>query len=239
MSRRIVVALDESAASRAALESAARFAAERAAELIALFVEDADLVSAASLPGSATISYQGASLAPLGCELLLRSLRLRARRLRDEVAQIAARNRIPWQFETIRGHVGEEVLRLAADSDMIAIGASSLRDRRGVYGSTARMILERASGSVLVVRRPLPATQRIAVMSINGQAREIGAALARMTGAALDVRPTPPTAAAALDQLSRIGASYLVVDRASLARLKLDARFLAERLQVEGILVTG
>ena len=54
---RILVALDASASGRAALAGAAALAAELQAELLGLFVEDANLLRLASLPFSARSAW--------------------------------------------------------------------------------------------------------------------------------------------------------------------------------------
>ena len=236
MTRRIIVAIDESAASHAALESAARLAAEISAEILGIFIEDVDMFLAAGVPGSSVVHYHDESALPLDESGLARSLRARARQLRGEVARMAELYRIPWSFETVRGRVSEEILRLAGSSEMIAIGTSSMRGR-GIFGATAQAIVERAHCSVLVVRRQLPPAQRIVVLSGAKRAHEIGANLARTTGAHLIVQDRPTDRRAAFDLLMRLSPSYLVIDRPSLEALKVSARELAEGLMLEGLIL--
>ena len=63
--RRILVALDASTHSLAALETAAGLAARLEAELVGLFVEDINLLRAAELPFARETSFYSSSLRPL------------------------------------------------------------------------------------------------------------------------------------------------------------------------------
>jgi len=239
MTRRIMVALDASAASHVALESAALLAAHFSAELYGLFIEDADIISAAGLPGSSIISYEGTHAEPLTIDTLMSSLKAQARRLREELERIANAHRVRWHFETVRGGVSQQILNAAASSEIIAMGFSSVRGR-GVFGSTALRVLSEAPCSILMVRRALPSARAIVVMTAGSQqALDIGQALARMADAELSIQQTPQNRVAALDLLMRLAPTYLVIDRSSLAALDVSARELGEQLKVEGLIVTG
>jgi nucleotide-binding universal stress UspA family protein len=190
--RRIVVALDESAQAHAALQSAARLAAEFSVELVGLFVEDQGLYSVAGLAVGRVISYEGAEALPLDTATLDLGLKVHARRLRHELEEAAAAFGVPWRFETVRGSVAQQVLEHATGCALIAVGAASARERRpGAFGSTARALLESAACNVLVVRRPLPAAARILVLTLGAsrEALQIGQSLARRTGATLLIQP--------------------------------------------------
>ena len=63
--RRILVALDASRHSLAALEAAAELAARLKAELVGLFVEDIDLLRLAGLPFAREIRYPSAIIQQL------------------------------------------------------------------------------------------------------------------------------------------------------------------------------
>ena len=71
--RRIVIAMDASPHAAAALEGAARFARVFGAELAAVFVEDVDLIRAASSPFAREVGRLGASSGDLTASSTLRT----------------------------------------------------------------------------------------------------------------------------------------------------------------------
>jgi nucleotide-binding universal stress UspA family protein len=241
MTRRIMIALDASPASRAALESAARLAAELSAEVFGLFIEDAEIISAAGLPGVTIVSYQGTHTEPLDAAGLMSSLRARARILRQDVERIANTYDIQWRFETARGHVSEEILRAAASSEMIALGFTSFhRGGWDAFGATALAIIDKAPCSVLLARRlPLPASRIVVLSAGSRRAQEIGRALARMTNAELAIQEPATTVALTFEQLIRLAPGHVVIDRKSLALLGVSARELGRKLRLEGLIVTA
>jgi nucleotide-binding universal stress UspA family protein len=237
MTRRIIVALDEGAASYRALQSAARLAAEMSAEILAVFIEEADLLSAAALPGHSVVSYQGGDVAPLNQEALARALRVRARQLREQVERVAGSYSVAWQFEVARGRVREEILARTQSCEMIAIGASSAH-RRG-FGRNARAIVEQASCSVIVVHERARPSPRVVILSANSHGQEIAASLARITGARSFEEVAVENTRQAFDQLMRMAPSHVVTDRAALAKLGMSPQALVNALDLEALLVTG
>lgn len=120
--RRILVALDGSKESRAALAAAANLAAQLDAELAGLFIEDSDLLNLAALPFSReapALSRTGRLLEP---EQLARDLKTMAAMARQALVRTAEASHLQWSFRTARGHVGAELLAAARDADLIAVG---------------------------------------------------------------------------------------------------------------------
>ncbi len=148
--RRILVALDSSADSQAALEASAAMAAALGAELLGLFVEDADLTRVAASPLGAEIDLLSGELRPLAPARLARHFRARATRARQALEREAERWRLRWSFRTTRGRVSAEIL--AADADLITLGTCGHSPRRGP-GSTVQALLAEAVAPVLVSRR--------------------------------------------------------------------------------------
>ncbi len=148
--RRILVALDASADSQAALETSAALAAVLGAELLGLFVEDADLARLAASPLSAEIDFLSGERRPLVPSHLARQLRARAARVRQALEREAERRRLTWTFRAARGRVSAEIL--AVDADLITLGHRGHSPRRGP-GSTVQDLLAGAGAPVLVSRR--------------------------------------------------------------------------------------
>jgi nucleotide-binding universal stress UspA family protein len=120
--RRILVALDASAHSMAALEAAVQLASELHAEVTGLFVEDLNLLAMAD----------------------------------RALAEAAEHARVRHEFRTVRGSVLAEVLKASTEHDLVTLGhlGWSPTGRRGV-GSTARHLIDRSAGLVLVARHAL------------------------------------------------------------------------------------
>ena len=117
--RRVVVLLDASAPGRAALEAAAIHAAELEAELVAVFVEDVDLLHLAGLPFAREIGFPSAERRELDAPAMERTLRRLGEEARRSIAGIAARMPLQWSFLVARGALTEEMLSAAAGADLI------------------------------------------------------------------------------------------------------------------------
>jgi len=148
--RRILVALDASRESRAALAAAAGFADRLEAELAGVFIEDIDLLNLAALPFSReapALSASGRVLDPNRVEHELRSTAAAARRA---LAAVAEAHHLRWTFRVVRGHVETELLTASRDADLVAVGKGTRPlsgDAR--LGSTGRAVASRTARSVL------------------------------------------------------------------------------------------
>ncbi len=151
--RRILVAIDASLRSLAALEAAADLAAQWHAELLGLFVEDIELLRLAATPAAIQCVYPSASEHPLSTTQLESELRALAERARREVAGAATRAHVRWSFRIVRGKVPAEVLLAAAEADLLTLGGAggSIARRLGL-GSTARAAIAGARSSLLLVQ---------------------------------------------------------------------------------------
>lgn len=117
--RRIVVLLDASAAGKAALAAAAARAAELEAELLAVFVEDVDLLHLAGLPFAREIGFPSATRRELDASAMERALRQIADEARRSVAEIAKRMPLQWSFQIARGALSTQMLAAAAEADLV------------------------------------------------------------------------------------------------------------------------
>jgi len=117
--RRIVVAIDTGPPGKAALRAAAELAARLQAELLALYVEDVDLLNLAALPFAREIGFPSAAHRELDVEAVERLLRLHAEEARRTVEEFAARTPLKWSFQVTRGEFAEELLAAAAEADLV------------------------------------------------------------------------------------------------------------------------
>lgn len=152
--RRILVALDTSGHSLAALEASARLAAIMHAELVGLFVEDVNLLRLAALPFAREVRWSSSTRRSLDEARMERELRLLASQARRALALAAEEAETEWTFRVVRGVVAEEVLRAAMEADLLSLGrASRPLSRRVRLGSTAQAAAVRGSRSVLLARK--------------------------------------------------------------------------------------
>lgn len=157
--RRIVVALDASPASAPAVEAAAQLAATWHAEILGIFVEDANLLRWASLPFTREVSGYTASVRDLGELELVRELRAQASRARTVLTRAAERHHVRMSFRVARGAVTAELLATLTEHDVVSLGRGGRR--RGMQlrmGSTARTLACESVARVLV----LPTGSRLA-----------------------------------------------------------------------------
>ncbi len=153
--RRILVALDTSPHSLAALDAAAGVAVLFKAELLGLFVEDINLVRLAGLPFAHEVGYPSAVRHKLSANGMERSLRLAAQAARDALAAVAGRHSLPWTFRVARGPVASELLAAAEDEgDLIACGkAGHQMGPQSGLGSTALGVSRDAPCTILLLPR--------------------------------------------------------------------------------------
>jgi len=154
--RRIVVALDASRHSEAALEAAARMCTVFDAELVGVFVEDQNVLRAAELPFTLDVgrlSRTSVELSGFGVRRMFRVQEQRARRAFDWAVR---QHRLRNTFHVASGDVAGQLIDAAEEADLITLGQSgSVAASRQKLGTVTRTVLARARGPVLVLRRGL------------------------------------------------------------------------------------
>lgn len=151
--KRILVALDTSSHSLAAMQAAVQLAAHLKAELLGVFVEDIDLLRLAGLPFAQEIHYPSGATRQMESQRLEQDLRGQAAQARRALAEAAEQARLSWSFRVVRGQVTAELLTAAAEVDLLSLGvASRPLSRRIRLGSTARTVATSAPGFVLLLQ---------------------------------------------------------------------------------------
>ena len=149
---RILVALDASPLSDAALQEAAALAAPLQAELAGIFVLDSELLRLSALPSASETGLTSAQRRPLNPESMARSLKLQAEKARRSLEAAARRHRLEASFQLIEGNVLAEILRAARNTDLLAMGVvGQMNVSRQRIGSTVRGVTTQASCSVLLL----------------------------------------------------------------------------------------
>jgi nucleotide-binding universal stress UspA family protein len=151
--RRILVPLDASRHSLAALETAAELAGRLRAELIGLFVEDIDLVRLTELPFAREVGFFSSTFRQLERQELELQFRAQAGLMRRALGLAAERHNVGWEFRVARGAVTSELLAAETEADLMILGKlgrSLIRGRR--VGSTCRVILSQGRGLTLILQ---------------------------------------------------------------------------------------
>jgi nucleotide-binding universal stress UspA family protein len=175
---RVLVALDATAETRTAIDTAAGLAARAKAPLHAVFVEDEDLLSLASLPIARQV-IRGAGAGPLTTEEVELHLRAAATRAREDILVAARMHSLECSFEIVRGGA-EAALSAASEHDLIVAGALA-RPVAGHFRVESRWLaaLDLAPGPFLLTRESRKQSSRVVVLL-----RERGAGSGRLLQAA-------------------------------------------------------
>lgn len=148
----ILVALDLSPHSEAALAAAAELAAALHLELRGLFVEDVNLLRLCGLPFITEFGSFTARPGRIEQSNLEREFRMQATQLRKIMADIAGQRRIAWSFQVVRGGVTDQLLAASATARMLSLGRVG-RSPGKRTGSTARAVAQRTERPVVLQSR--------------------------------------------------------------------------------------
>jgi nucleotide-binding universal stress UspA family protein len=169
--RRILVALDASPASLAALDLAADLAVRYKAELMGIFVEDINLLRSADIPLVKEIGYYSATTRKIDSPNIERQLRAQARRIERILASIAEKANLNWSFRSTRGLIHGELITAAEDTDLIILGKTGWSGR-GRIGSTAKEVAVQAPiQSIILLHKVHPGTPVMVVYDGSSTSR--------------------------------------------------------------------
>lgn len=145
----ILVALDTSPYSTAALLSAAEVAAAFNLELRGIYVEDVNLLNLCGLPFGLEIGSFTAKPRRLEHARMERDFQIQAAMLRKTMADIAGRQRLSWSFKVVRGGVTNELLSAVSTAHMVSLGRVGTTPGKRT-GSTAQAIVRNTQRPVIV-----------------------------------------------------------------------------------------
>jgi hypothetical protein len=161
--RRIVVAIDASPVSLAAVEASVELAARWDVEITGLFVEDVNLLRWGSLPFAREVGSFTAAVRPLRPPEVERRLRLQAGEARRALEAAARHLSVRVSFHTVRGAVAEQLLATLTEQDLLTVGTRGWAARAG-WGSTARALAAAAPAHVLLLPRAAPPRAPVAAV---------------------------------------------------------------------------
>ncbi|MDX1670829.1 MAG: universal stress protein [Balneolaceae bacterium] len=178
--QRILVALDTSGHSRAALEAAARLAKLSEAELKGLFVQDAEWHRLSQLPSLQEVRDLTGELQSLERNSMKKQIHLLEKRVEEMVRLISRQADVKHSMETAVGSIEEKVLEAAKDADLITIGRAghSYSSQRKV-GRTARGIIEKSDKPVLLLQRGSRLRRSIVAVYDGSESSKKGLKIAR------------------------------------------------------------
>lgn len=190
--RRVVVAIDGSPTSLAALEATAELASAWGAEVVGLFIEDTNLLRMASLPFAREVGSHSGTHRAINPDVFERQFRSQADRARNTLWYIAERFRLSASFVVARGSVKGEMLKALRDADMLSMGKGGRSVAAGLgLGTNAKALLAEAKGVVLMFSHVASVTGPPAVVydgsATSDKVLAASAQLARALGTSLMV----------------------------------------------------
>lgn len=151
--QRIVVALDPSTHSGAALEAAARLASRLGAELHGVFVEDVNVRRLADLSFVQEVGFFTARCRRVETHELSRQLEVQAGRVRRRFQIRTQSLTTRCTFRVVRGRVAPEVLKAAGQADVVILGKGAWSPFQTEHLAPAvREVLNQTPASTLVLR---------------------------------------------------------------------------------------
>ncbi|MEJ2597207.1 MAG: universal stress protein [Anaerolineales bacterium] len=150
--RRILVALDASPHSLAALQAAVELAAQLGAQVEGLFVEDINLLKLSDLPMARELVVYATHPRQLDRKRMAEQLQLQARMARKALEEVAEKAQVHWNFRVARGVIAAELLAAAEEMDLILLGRTGWSNRRRL-GSTTLAVASQAGSHTLIIQR--------------------------------------------------------------------------------------
>jgi len=165
---RILVLLDGSRVGYVVLDVAAAIAARTGAELQGVFVEEQNLLRSAGYGFAREVGSVSGVSRPLDVTALEQRMQRLAEQSRRALAGAAGHYGGRYQLSIARGSVVEEVLALAEPEDLLVLGRARWSTiPAGWLGSTARALLHRSPGRLLLWSHQQPPNHGRVVVFLN------------------------------------------------------------------------
>jgi hypothetical protein len=154
-----------------------------AADLLGLFVEDAQLLRLAALSMAHEVGFPSKIRRSLDPDAMARALRAQAQRIRRDLGARLAGEPVHWTFEVVRGHTASALATLAAGRDIVVMPApGSIAGGLGMH-APAGLAFEPLRVPLLVVTASLSSAQSIAMVPPPGvPPQEIAPIVAALAG---------------------------------------------------------
>jgi nucleotide-binding universal stress UspA family protein len=163
---RILLPLDVSRDSLTALQAAFDLAATLGGEISGLFIEDARLLAAGSLPFAREVGSLSGNIQAIGSSDIERAFQALANRARYVIGQAGHRLNVRFSFRVTRGDVAAEILTATADADMVVLGKAGWSiGKFRKPGRTCLAILSASRIPVLIIEQG--ATLAAPILAVN------------------------------------------------------------------------
>ena len=153
--REILVAIDTSTHSQAALEAAVALAKTMEANIQGLFVHDEIWNRISRLPSTRAVNALTGDVLPLENDTLEDQISILRNRLRRKLEYLSNRKQVKHSWNFLRGNVEDKILEAAENADMITIGLKGHSARKKKLGSSAKTIIQKADKPVLILKEGL------------------------------------------------------------------------------------
>jgi len=148
---RVLVLLDGSRMSYAALDAAADIASKTGADVLGIFVEELNLLRSAGFGFAREVGSESGVSRPFGTAEIEQRIQRLAEHARRALAVAAARYGGRHALSITRGSVVDEVLALAQPNDLLVLGRVGWSSAPGArLGSTAKGLWRRSPGRMLL-----------------------------------------------------------------------------------------
>lgn len=151
---KILVSLDNSKHSLAALLAAVQLARHFDADLKGIFVEDTTLLSLAEMPFRQEVGEYTAIVREISTDGMTRSIFVQSRRVIRTFQKIINQSELTGDFSILRGKVSEAIQKASEECDLLILGKSGtnpLSQRR--LGSTAIALVQNPQIPILLVEK--------------------------------------------------------------------------------------
>lgn len=177
--KRILVALDTSSHSRAALEAAVHLANTLEAEIRGLFVHDSTWYRVSRLPSFSEVREYTGEIRPMAEPEMENQMKLIERRLKAMLQRASERFDISHDLHSTEGVIEDKVLEAAEDADLITLGrAGHSYSKQKKMGNTALRIIEKARKPVLILKEGMQLGNSVAIVYDGSKASQKGLKIA-------------------------------------------------------------
>lgn len=186
--RRILLPLDSSDLNRRTIELAADMAGAFEAELVGVFVKEANLLNLAELPFARIIDRRSGERRALSRGGMERALDALSERARNALIEAAQRKRVSFSFQVKTGEPLEAAVEMAAQFDIVAVSGQLCASARAVLASKTRGHEIAPGRTLFLVERDM-APERPVLALYEGNLAVLAAAvrLAATLGAPLQI----------------------------------------------------
>ncbi len=186
----IVVLLDTSPASEAALSAAVQLAHHHNLELVGLFIEERDLLHSAAYSFAREISVLSGTSRPFDSEILRSRLALQRRRIERKLQDAATELSLTWRLQVSSGSIQEALAGLEFRAEVLLLGKAGWSGSHGRRLGSSAMQLLSGTDSTIVLWEGTPWPARGPVQALITDPDD-GPAVARTAAALAAVADRP------------------------------------------------